>query len=682
MNSLFSLFQPITALKGVGDQRRRQIQKLCGNRIIDLLFHLPVGQVCRTQEPYITEKVRVLQHIKPFARTKPYRILTQTDVGEIIEVVFFNYKTPYFVQQLPEGAERIISGVVENFHGQKQMRHPDYILPPNQADKISVYEAVYPLTHGLTSKMLRTVIQEALAYIPKNLPEWIPEEILKSYHWPSFAQALYQVHNPNSDATREREVRERLAFDELLANQLALSIAQRTVRNEPGMSMPPSTRLRALLTKSLPFILTQAQQKAIKEIDDDMALPVKMARLIQGDVGCGKTIVALFAALNALESGCQVCFMAPTDLLSRQHLQTLTQFCQTLGEQPYILTGREKGTIRRQTLEALQNGQAKIIIGTHALFQDDVHFAKLGLVIIDEQHRFGVDQRIALMKKAPQADMLIMSATPIPRTLALTHYGDVEITRIDQKPANRQPIQTSAISLKNIADLTNRLKVAIQHNRQAYWICPMIEETERSDLANVKERFASLQKVLGPCVGLLHGKMKSEEKDAAMQAFISHKTSVLVSTTVIEVGVDVPNATIMVIEQAERFGLAQLHQLRGRIGRGSEASQCVLLYNPPLSEVARKRLDILRETNDGFVIAEADLQLRGAGEILGTRQSGWQPFRLADLSKHASLLSLARSTTKDLQKYNFMVQLKEGEPLQLLLYIFGQEQAIQTLKAG
>ena len=681
MNPLLPLFQPITELKGVGDQRRRQIQKLCGTRIIDLLFHLPVGQVCRTQEPYITAKVRVTQHIKPFSRKQPYRIITTTDDGEIIEIVFFNYKTPYFVQQLPEGEERIISGVVENFHGQKQMRHPDYILPVNQADKISAYEPVYPLTHGLTNKTLRGIIQEALDYVP-NIPEWIPEEVLKQYHWPSFAQALYQVHNPGTDANKEREGRERLAFDELFANQLALAIAHRTIRSEPGTAMPTSVRLKQLLLKSLPFTLTQAQQAAIKEIDNDMAAPVKMARLIQGDVGCGKTIVALFAALNALENGYQVCFMAPTDLLSRQHLQTLTNFCQILKEEPYLLTGREKGETRRKLLQAIKTGQAHIIIGTHALFQDDVSFQKLGLVVIDEQHRFGVDQRIALMKKSPAADMLIMSATPIHRTLALTHYGDVDITRIEQKPNNRQPIQTSAVSTRSLDTLIARLKRAVEQNRQAYWICPMIEETERADLANVKERFASLQKVLGNQVSLLHGKMKAEEKDAAMQAFLSHKTSVLVSTTVIEVGVDVPNATSMVIEQAERFGLAQLHQLRGRIGRGSAASQCVLLYGEALSDIARKRLDILRETNDGFAIAEADLQLRGAGEILGTRQSGWQPFRLADLAKHASLLSLARATTKQLQKKDFLLQLEQGKALKWLLYLFRQEQAIQTLKVG
>ncbi|MBP5161015.1 MAG: ATP-dependent DNA helicase RecG [Alphaproteobacteria bacterium] len=679
MNPLFPLFQSITELKGVGDQRRRQLQKLCGSRIIDLLFHLPCGQICRTQEPYITTKVKVLQHIKPFSKKQPYRILTETDDGEIIELVFFNYKTPYFVQQLPEGQERIISGVVENFHTQKQMRHPDYILPVSQADKINAYESVYPLTNGLSNKTLNSVMHEALDYVPP-LPEWIPAEIIKQYHWPSFAKALRQIHNPSPDTNKEREARERLAFDELLANQLALAIAKKSRTSELGVAMPTSVKLRQLLLKSLPFELTQAQQAAIKEIDADMATPAKMARLIQGDVGCGKTIVALFAALNALENGYQVCFMAPTDLLSRQHMQTLTQFCETLGEQPYLLTGREKGKARQQILEALQSGQAHIIIGTHALFQDDVRFKKLGLVVIDEQHRFGVDQRIALMQKAPLADMLIMSATPIPRTLALTNYGDIDITRIEQKPTNRQPIQTSAISTRNLDALIERLKTAVVQGRQAYWICPMIEETEKTDLANVKERFAYLKAAFGNRVGLLHGKMKAEEKDAAMQDFISHKTSILVSTTVIEVGVDVPNATIMVIEQAERFGLSQLHQLRGRIGRGAEASQCVLLYGAALSEIARKRLDILRATNDGFAIAEADLQLRGAGEILGTRQSGWQTFRLVDLVKHAPLLPLAHATAKQLLKDENV--LKSGQELKLLLYLFRQEQAIQTLQVG
>ena len=679
MNPLFPLFQPITELKGVGDQRRRQLQKLCGTRIIDLLFHLPCGQVCRTQAPYITAKVKVLQHIKPFSKKQPYRIITTTDDGEMIELVFFNYKTPYFVQQLPEGEERIISGVAEDFQGRKQMRHPDYIVPVGQADKIKTYEAVYPLTGGLSNKTLNGVIQEALKYVP-DVPEWIPAELLKQYHWPSFATALQRIHNPSSDPNTAREARERLAFDELLANQLALAIAKQSRNKEPGLAMPTSVKLKQLLLNALPFTLTHAQQAAIKDIDADMAAPAKMARLIQGDVGCGKTIVALFAALNALENGYQVCIMAPTDLLSRQHMQTLSRFCQTLGETPYLLTGREKGKTRQTLLNAIQTGQAHIIIGTHALFQDDVHFDKLGLVIIDEQHRFGVDQRIALMKKAQMADMLIMSATPIPRTLALTNYGDIDITRIEQKPSNRQAIQTNAIPTTQLDTLIAHLKTAIGQNRQAYWICPMIEETEKADLANVKERFTSLRHALGPPVGLLHGKMKAEEKDAAMNDFIQHKTSVLVSTTVIEVGVDVPNATIMVIEQAERFGLAQLHQLRGRIGRGAEASQCVLLYGTPLSEIARKRLEILRSTNDGFAIAEADLQLRGAGEILGTRQSGWQTFRLVDLVQHAPLLPLARSTANLLLKNQIVLESKQ--PLELLLYLFRQEQAIQTLKVG
>ena len=676
------LFSNLDTLPGIGPKNLKLFQKLCGKTILSVLFHLPIAVVNRKKEPFVTIKAMVLKHERPISRKHPYKIHCHTDIG-LLDIIFFNYKKDYIIKQLPENTTRIISGQISRFSNHLQMTHPDYIVEEENKSLIPLYEPIYPLTRGLSNKMIQNVLKTALKCIP-DFPEWQNEAFLKQQKWESFKNCLIKVHSPvsNQEISPFHPTRMRLAYDELLANQLALALVRQKMRKIKGISLKGSGELIQKLFALLPFHLTEAQKRSFQEIQEDMASSYRMSRLLQGDVGSGKTIVALMAMIKAVESGYQACLMAPTDILIRQHETTLYKWCQPLGISIILLTGREKGEKREKILNKISDGSAQIVIGTHALFQENVVFHKLGLVVIDEQHRFGVEQRLALTQKGVFVDILAMTATPIPRTLALTYYGDMDISKIDEKPPTRKPIDTRVLSVNKMDETIQKLKNAIQKGAQVYWVCPLIEETEKSDLANVKHRFEYLEGKFPGRIGLIHGKMKGYEKDSLMQDFIDKKIDILVATTVIEVGVDVPNATIMIIEQAERFGLSQLHQLRGRIGRGSSQSVCLLLYQTPLSSTAKKRLNIMRQTEDGFIIAEEDLKLRGAGQVLGTQQSGFQAFKLADLEFHTSLLFTARDDVKMILKQDPSLTSPRGEALKNLLYLFNKDAKIKTIHSG
>lgn len=688
---LNGLFSSLENLPGIGPKWAKLLKNLCGSTILSVLFHLPIHVLHRPlvktiknipNKSLITVEVEVLEHKKPYSRRAPYHIICQAYDG-IIDIVFFNYRKDYIVAQLPVGEKRLISGQVERFANKFQMSHPDYIAKVDEAWKIPVFEPIYPLTQGVSNKLMQRAVQEALKFLP-SLPEWQNDERMKQEGWPSFKEALYQAHNPQKleEITAANKARQRLAYDELMANQLALVMARQKMKRLKGHAICGDETLQQKLLAFLPFELTNAQKRVISEIKEDMKTPFRMLRLLQGDVGSGKTIVGLMALLNAVECGYQGCLMAPTDILVRQHYDKISQMCQHLGVQVVLLTGREKGKKREEILSLIANGDAQIVIGTHALFTADVLFQKLGLVIIDEQHRFGVEQRLALTSKGQGTDVLVMTATPIPRTLALTYYGDMDLSQIDEKPPTRQPVDTRVLSVKKMDEVISKLQQAVNQGKQIYWVCPLVEETEKSDLANATARAEALEAFFPGKTGLIHGKMSGVEKDDTMQAFVQGKYAILVATTVIEVGVDVPNASIMIIEQAERFGLSQLHQLRGRIGRGQEKSSCLLLYDYPLSDTAKKRLEVMRSTEDGFLIAEEDLKLRGAGEVLGTRQSGLEAFSLTDEALQNELLPIARREAIDFFKEDSMLSSARGENLKILLYLFNKDKEIQTLKAG
>lgn len=686
------LFCGVEILSGIGPKLAKLIQSLCGPYIVDTLWHLPSGvnhrPVVKSFDTLMggtlgTFYAEVSEHLAPANRRHPYRVICQCG-GSEITLVFFNYHKDYLLEALPVGQMRWISGKIERNYGLFQVMHPDYITP--DFHKIPEFETVYPLIGGVSGKVIARAIHMALKSVP-NLPEWLDEPFQKREGFLSWADSLQLAHHPKSedDLSPLSIVRQRLAYDELLANQLALLLVRGKMKRKRGFVMKGDGRLQTALLSSLPFELTNAQTRVLGEIKKDAVSEYRMLRLLQGDVGAGKTIVALLALLNAVESGCQGVLMAPTDILARQHLATFKRLCDSLGVRIELLTGREKGKKRTELLNDLKNNKINILVGTHAVFVEDVIYANLGLVVIDEQHKFGVGQRLALTDKQTGVDLLVMTATPIPRTLSLTTYGDMDMSKLDEKPAGRKPIDTRVMPANKIDDIAQKIfDMTTQGSKktQAYWVCPLVEESEKSDLVAVKTRYEELKKRFGNKVGLVHGKMKGPEKDAVMADFIEGKFSVLVSTTVIEVGVDVKSATIMVIEHAERFGLSQLHQLRGRIGRGEECSTCLLVYAGRLSETGQARLKIMRESEDGFVIAEEDLKLRGAGEVLGQKQSGFQEFQLADLSVHGDLLWTATQDAKIILTLDPNLQTLRGQALKTLLYLFQKDAAVKTITSG
>ena len=689
---LFPLFSALTGLDGIGPKLAENLTKAGLEKPRDLLFHLPGGVIDRRIRPTLqgvpaptvaTVEVEVGLHKPATRKGRPYRVFV-TDSACEFQLVFFNPRKDWLARALPHGARRIVSGKIELFDGMLQMVHPDYILAPDEADELPEYEPVYPLTAGITQKTMRRAAEGALALAPE-LAEWIDPGLMADKGWPGWADALASAHAPTSasDVSPDTPARQRLAYDEFLSHQATLALARSKRRAKPGRATTgDGTRAEKILA-ALPYTPTGAQLRAVDEITADMAAPTRMNRLLQGDVGSGKTLVALLAGVAAVEAGGQAAIMAPTEILARQHLLGLEPLADAAGLTLDILTGRDKGAERTAKLDRLASGATHILIGTHALFQADVEFADLRLAVVDEQHRFGVHQRMQLGQKGAAADILVMTATPIPRSLELTHYGDMDLSVLDEKPPGRQPVETVLISAEKLDAVVERMKAAIESGRQAYWVCPLVSESEVREATAAEARFKDLSGKLGATnVGLVHGQLPSADKDAAMRRFAAGDTRLLVATTVIEVGVDVPNASIMVIEGAQAFGLAQLHQLRGRVGRGSDASTCLLMYDPPLGETATARLSIMRETNDGFHIAEEDLRLRGAGDVLGAAQSGMPRFQIADPETQTNLMKTAQTDARALLERDPDLTSDRGQALRVLLHLMERDKSFSMISVG
>ncbi len=693
------LFTNIRNLSGVGDKAHKNYLRMFGSDLIkDLIYHLPVGFVDRTNMPDLTYAenktilsavVDVKEHFPPKPRSRqPYKVVCQNETG-YITLVFFNHKGDYIKNILPVGQKRVISGKVEKYDGILSMTHPDRVVPLSEIKNILIMEPVYPLTYGISQRSIIKTVQLAVNKIPE-LPEWIEENYCAKNHWNSWADSIRRVHKITSGKDLEPTLptRQRLAYDELLASQLALAISRQRNKKQKGYSLKNAGTLRQRMLDGLPFTLTKGQNQVLKDIYHDMEEPSRMLRLLQGDVGAGKTVVALQAMLCAIESGKQCALMAPTEILARQHGASLQNMLEQAGLNDRVtltvLTGKEKGKTREAILHGLEQGSTHIVVGTHALFQEHVTFANLGFVAIDEQHRFGVKQRLQLTNKGDSTDILLMTATPIPRTLTLTLYGDIDVSLLKEKPAGRQAIDTRILPKSRIDDVTSGLKRAISEGNRIYWVCPLIEEDEeqQNQFAAVETRFKELNCLFPNRVGLVHGKLKSDEKEQVMAQFKEGALDILVATTVIEVGVDVPEATIMIIEEAQQFGLSQLHQLRGRVGRGTKKSNCILIYGHALSETGKRRLQIMRETEDGFRIAEEDLLLRGSGEILGTKQSGMPDFFLASFPEHNELLLAARDDVKYILQNDPKLTSPRGQNLRTLLYLFSYDEHIGLLMSG
>ena len=689
---LFPLFADLETLDGVGPKVAKSLAGLGVERPKDLLFLLPASGVDRSRKGSVrdvvppvtlTVEVEVGAHFPPRTKGRPYRVMVR-DSGLEFQLVYFHARGDMLQKLLPTGQRRLISGRIELFDGIAQMVHPDHVLRPEEAAELPAYEPVYPLVAGLTQKTVAKAAASAVARAP-DLPEWIDGPLKAREGWPDWHAAVAAVHAPAgpADLAQTAPARLRLAYDELFAHQLTLSLARAVLRRGKGVASIGTGSLQARVLGSLPYAPTGAQTRALAEIAGDLASPLRMNRLLQGDVGSGKTLVAFLALLVAVEAGGQGVMMAPTEILARQHFAGLEPLAAAAGVRLVLLTGRDKGAERAQKLAGLASGAVQVLVGTHAVFQKDVQFHDLRLAVVDEQHRFGVAQRMELGAKGAAADVLVMTATPIPRSLALASYGDMDVSVLDEKPAGRKPVRTALISAARMDEVVRHLQRAVADGRQAYWVCPLVEDSEVLDYASAEARFQHLRAALGDgVVGLVHGQMPPAEKDAAMARFVRGETKVLVATTVIEVGVNVPNASIMVIERAEIFGLAQLHQLRGRVGRGSAESTCLMLYQAPLSESGERRLTVLRETEDGFRIAEEDLAMRGAGDLIGTAQSGLPRFRIADLERQGALMAVAQSDARRLLAEDPALESARGQAARLLLWLLDQDRAIRLLSVG
>jgi ATP-dependent DNA helicase RecG len=691
------LFAPITSLAGVGPKQDRLFRYLLGReetpRLVDLLLHLPASVIDRRARPKIrdavpgtvvTLEVTVDRHRPTPGRNlrAPHLVYASDETGDVV-LTYFRAQPGYVEKLLPVGTKRYVSGTAQMYDGTLQITHPDRVVDEAGFAKLSGIDPVYPLTEGLALGSLRRAMTQALQKLPA-LPEWISPEVIRRCKFPPIAEALNRVHMPVelTDILPDGPFWSRLAFDELLAGQLALALVRAQLRRPAGDRHAGDGHLRKKIIDALPYALTASQREATAAISDDLRQPVRMLRLLQGDVGSGKTVVALLAAAAVTEVGKQAALMAPTEILARQHIKTITPLAERAGLRVAILTGREKGKERRDILARLEAGEIDFLVGTHALIQDDVTFKALALAVVDEQHRFGVRERLALTAKGETVDVLVLSATPIPRTLVLTYFGDMDVSELREKPAGRQPIDTRAVPDSRLNEVMDAVGRALTAGKLVYWICPLVEESETVNLTDAEHRFESLKARFGDKVGLVHGKMRGPEKDQVMAQFAAGEIGLLVATTVVEVGVDVPAATIMVIENAERFGLAQLHQLRGRIGRGAEASTCLLLYKEPLNEMSTARLRVIRETTDGFRIAEEDLKLRGEGDVLGVRQSGLPGYRIARSDVHAQLITQARDEALRIMKDNPKLKGARGEALRCLLYLFERDEALPLIGAG
>ena len=687
---LFPLFADITTLPGIGPKIAKSLTQIGVETPRDLLFLLPHGVIDRRRRDTVTGapvpgiatvEVTVGGHRPAARKGGAYRIMVQ-DCQEDFPLVFFHARGDYLKRLLPEGSRRIVSGKLELFDGMIQMVHPDHVLPPEEAGELPEFEPVYPLTQGVTQRVMAKGAAAALERMP-DLPEWIDRSLKEAKGWPGWAEAVRAAHAPTTESGPYDPAHQRLAYDELMAHQLTLALARDRTRKSRGRATVGDGGLQRKVLTALPYKPTGAQTRAVAEIAADMAGDRKMSRLLQGDVGAGKTLVAFLALLIAVEAGGQGVMMAPTEILARQHMEGLAPMAEAAGVRLEILTGRDKGRDRAAKLADLAEGRIDILVGTHAVFQADVAFHDLRLAIVDEQHRFGVRQRLELGRKGAQADVLVMTATPIPRSLSLAQYGDMDISILDEKPPGRKPIRTALVSTQRMDEVVDHLRKAVAEGRQAYWVCPLVEESELIDLTAAEDRFKHLRAALGDdVVALVHGQMPPADKDAAMADFVSGRRQVLVATTVIEVGVNVPNASIMVIERAETFGLAQLHQLRGRVGRGDQQATCLLMYRAPLSETAEKRLTLMRETEDGFRIAQVDLEMRGAGDVIGTAQSGLPRFKVADLERDAGLMASAQADARALLVKDPTLETDRGRAARMLLWLMGQDEAIRLISVG
>jgi len=690
---LFPLFKEVTTLPGIGPRLAVLVQKVAGDRVRDLLLFRPTSVIDRSLRPTIAEapegqivtiRCEVEGHIEPQRnRFTPYKVRMSDETG-FLHLVYFKPRIDYLKRLLPEGETRIVSGKIETFGSEKQITHPDLVLTEAEAEDLGGLETVYPLTQGLSLKVLRKAVRAAMADMPQ-LAEWHDNSVLQDRNWPEWNNALQTLHYPETvdEIAPIHPARQRLAFDELFARQLTLQIVAQRRRRRAGEPVTGDNSSVQKVLSSAPFTPTNAQLRSFDEISGDMASDRRMMRLLHGDVGSGKTFVAVLAAARAHEAGLQTAIMAPTEILARQLARNMELFLKPAGMSVDALTGRDKGKKRGEILERLANGEINVVCGTHALFQEGVEFEKLGLVIIDEQHRFGVSDRLKLSSKGRRPELLVMTATPIPRTLSLSVYGHMDMSRLDEKPAGRKPPDTRTISMDRIDSVIDGVGRAIERNERAYWVCPLVEDSDLSDLSAAEDRHRQLSAIYGTeRVGLVHGRMSAKEKDAEAVRFRNGEIDILVATTVIEVGIDAPDATIMIIEHAERFGLAQLHQLRGRVGRSDKASTCLLLYQGPLGEIARKRLDIMKQTDDGFVIAEEDWKLRGAGDPLGVRQSGLPDYRLVDIEAHLDLIPLANEAAKKAVYEDPEFSGEFSKARRTLLYLFEQDEAIRLIESG
>jgi ATP-dependent DNA helicase RecG len=680
---LAPLFAPLTSLRGMGPAIASMIARVAGGeRVIDLMFHMPESYLDRSARPTIraakagmvaTLAVEVVRHERPATSRQPWRIIVKDDTG-IAELVFFRFTRE---AQTPPGAKLLVSGKLDMFNNRLSMAHPDHMVPIDQPDRIPLIEPVWPLTAGLWPRQVANGLAEALARLPE-FPEWHDPALLRREKWPPFAAALRAVQAPDKSEPDKRN-RARLAYDELLAGQVAQALIRGRVRARSGQPLIGDSRLRDVALQRFGFALTPSQTRALQEIDGDLTSPRRMLRLLQGDVGSGKTLVALLAMLRAVEAGKQAALMAPTEVLAKQHHRTLSYLCPTPVA---LLTGSIKGKERARLLRGIKDGTIQMVVGTHALFQDAVEYRELALAVIDEQHRFGVTQRLTLGAKGERTDVLIMTATPIPRTLLLTQWGEMDVSRLTEKPAGRLPIRTTLHSLGTMATVLDGVARKLEEGAQVYWVCPLVAESEALDVAAAQERYIHLKQLFGDRVGLAHGQQIPDVRDAALAAFAAGSIRLLVATTVVEVGVDVPQASVMVIEHAERFGLAQLHQLRGRVGRGADASFCLLLHEDWVNESARRRMTLLRDTDDGFVIADEDFRLRGGGDMLGTRQAGLPGYKLADPVDHEHLLHIAHRDAAVLLSRDPRLETPRGQAVRLLLRLFERSAAMRTLAAG
>ncbi len=680
--SLLPLFAPLTRLRGIGPTLAPLLARAVGgDRVIDLLFHLPDSYLDRRQRPRIADalpgtigtfEVEVVRHDPPANSRQPWKVLV-TDGSGFFDLVFFRFTRQ---AQMPPGARLLVSGKLESFSDRLTMPHPDHVLPVDREGDLPNVEPVWPLTAGLWPRQVAKSVAQALQRVPA-LPEWHDPALLARERWPDFGSALRSLQTP--ETVPDDRPRNRLAYDELLAGQVATHLIRGRARNRPGRALAGDGRLRAQAMARLGLTPTVSQTRALAEIDADLASPRRMLRLLQGDVGSGKTLVAAMVMLRAVEAGAQACLMAPTELLAKQHHRLLARICPVPVA---LLTGSVKGAARAQILRGLADGSIPIVIGTHALFQDAVEYFDLAVAVIDEQHRFGVDQRLTLGGKGEKTDVLVMTATPIPRTLLLTQWGEMDVSRLLEKPAGRLPIRTTLHSLATLPVIADAIARMIDNGGRIYWVCPLVSESELGDTAAAEARFSELRTRFGDFVGLAHGQQDPAVRDAALADFAAGRIRLLVATTVIEVGVDVPEANVMVVDHAERFGLAQLHQLRGRVGRGERASFCLLLHDAGLNESARRRLITLRDTDDGFVIADEDFRLRRGGDALGTRQSGLPGFRLADPIDHEGLLHMANRDAAVLLGRDPKLESERGQAVRILLRLFESRDAMMTLLAG